>query len=54
MNPKLESMYFNNVWTLLDFPQVVKSIGCKRVYKSKRGVDGKVETYKAKQVEKRL
>ena len=41
-------MYSNNVWTLVDLPQGVKPIGCKWVYKRKRGVDGKIKTYKAR------
>ena len=52
MKSELESMYSNNVWTLVNLPQGVKPIGCKWIYKRKRGIDGKVETYKAKLVEK--
>ena len=52
MKSKLESMYSNNVWTLVDLPQGVKSISSKWVYKRKRGVDGKVETYKVRLVAK--
>ena len=52
MKSELESMYSNNVWTLVDLPQGVKPIGCKWVYKKKRRVDGKVETYKARLVAK--
>ena len=52
MKSELESMYSNNVWTLVDLPQGVKPIGCKCVYKRKRVVDGKIETYKARLVEK--
>ena len=52
MKSELESMYSNNVWTLVNLPQGVKPIGCKCVYKRKKGVDGKVETYKAKLVVK--
>ena len=37
----------NEVWTLVDPPEGVKPIGCKWVFKRKRGADGKVETYKA-------
>ena len=44
MKSKLESMYSNNVWTLVDLPQGFKPIGCKWMYKRKRGVEGKVET----------
>ena len=29
MKSELESMYSNNVWTLVDLSQGVKSIGCK-------------------------
>ena len=36
----------------MDLPQGVKPIGCKWVYKRKRGVDGKVETYKTRLVTK--
>ena len=36
----------------MDLSQGVKPIGCKWVYKRKKGVDGKVETYKARPVEK--
>ena len=52
MKLELESMYSNNVWTLVELPQGVKHFGCKWVYKRKRGVDGKVETYKARLVAK--
>ena len=52
MKSELESMYSNNVWTLVNLPQGVKPIGCKWVYKRKKGVDGKVETYKARLVAK--
>ena len=48
MKSESESMYSNNLWTLVDLPQGVKPIGCKRVYKRKRGLDGKVETYEAR------
>ena len=52
MKSELESMYFNNVWILVDLPQGVKPIGFKWVYNRKRGVDGKIETYKARLVAK--
>ena len=48
MKSEPESMYSNNLWILVDLPQGVKPIGCKRVYKRKRGLDGKVETYEAR------
>ena len=52
MKSELESMYSNNVWTVVDLPQGVKPIGSKWVNKRKKGVDGKVETYKARLVAK--
>ena len=52
MKSKLKSMYCNNVRILVDLPQGVNPIGCKWLYKGKRGVDGKVETYKSRLVAK--
>ena len=52
MNLEMESMYSNSVWELVDLPDEVRPIGCKWIYKRKRGVDGKVETFKAKLVAK--
>ena len=46
MKSEMESMKVNDVWTLVDPPEGVKPIGCKWVFKRKRGADGKVETYK--------
>ena len=42
----------NSVWSLVEAPKVVKPIGCKWIYKRKRGPDGKVETFKARLVAK--
>ncbi|TYJ95578.1 gag/pol protein [Cucumis melo var. makuwa] len=36
MDLKMESMYSNYVWTLVDQPNDVKHIGCKWIYKRKR------------------
>ena len=52
MNTEMESMYSNQVWTLVDPAVGVKLIGCKWIYKRKRGIDGKVETFKARLVAK--
>ena len=52
MKSKMESMEINNVWTLVDAPEGIKPIGCKWIFKRKRGADGKVETYKARLVAK--
>ena len=52
MNQEMESMDSNSVWTLVDPPEGVRIIGCKWIYKKKRGADGEVETYKARLVAK--
>ena len=39
-------MYSNQVWDLVKAPNDIKPVGCKWVYKRKRGVNGKVETFK--------
>ena len=48
----MDFTYFNQLWTLVDAPEGVTPIGCKWVYKKKIGVDGQVETYKARLVAK--
>jgi len=48
----MESMDSNQVWELVEPPNGVKPIGCKWIYKRKRGSDGKVQTLKARLVEK--
>ena len=52
MNREMESMYSNSVWTFVEALKGVKPIGCKWIYKKKRGLDGKVETFKARLVTK--
>ena len=52
MEQEMESMYSNSVWELVDLPESVRPIGCKWIYKKKRGVDGKVETFKTRLVAK--
>ena len=52
MKTEMESMYSNQVWLLVDPHIGVKPIGCKWIYKRKRGVDGKVKTFKARLVVK--
>ena len=52
MNQEMESMYSNFVWELVNPPEDVRSIGCKWIFKIKRGIDGKVENFKARLVEK--
>ena len=52
MKYELDSMYSNQVWDLVKVPNGIKPVGCKWVYKRKRGVDGKVETFKVRLVAK--
>ena len=52
MDREMESMGSNSVWSLIEAPKGVKPIGCKWIYKRKRGQDGKVETFKARLVAK--
>ena len=52
MRSEMDSMYVNQVWTLVDAPEGVRPIGCKWVYKKNIGADGQVETYKARLVAK--
>ena len=48
----MESMYSNQVWSLVQPPKGIKPIGCKWIYKKKRGADEKVKTFKARLVVK--
>ena len=52
MRAEMDSMETNGVWTLVDPPSGVKAIGCKWIYKRKKGPDGRVETFKARLVAK--
>ena len=52
MKTKIESMYSNQVWIFVDAHDGMKSIGCKWIYKRKREIDGKVETFKPRLVAK--
>ena len=46
-------MYSNQVWDLVKAPNGIKPIGCEWVYKRKRGIDEKVETFKERLVAKK-
>ncbi len=52
MNSEMESMYSNQVWTLVDHSERISPIWSKWVFKKKIGKDGKVKTYKARLVAK--
>ena len=47
MKSKMESIKVNDVWILVDPPKGVNLIRSKWVFKRKRGIDEKEETYKA-------
>ena len=53
MKFELDSVYSNQVWDLVNVPNSIKPVGCKWVYKRKRGIDGNVETFKVRLVAKR-
>ena len=52
MDREMESIYSNSVWSFVEALKGVKPIGCKWIYKRKRRLDGKVETFKARLVAK--
>ena len=52
MNSKIDYMYSNRVWNLVDAPESIIPIGCKWIFKKKIEVDENVETYKARLVAK--
>ena len=52
MKLEMQSMYDNQVWTLIDPPEGLKTIRCKWVFKRKTYMDGNVHTFKARLVVK--
>ncbi|PKI52678.1 hypothetical protein CRG98_026938, partial [Punica granatum] len=52
MRSEMESMYTNQVWTLVDPPEGAKLIGYKWVFKKKTDMDGNVITFKRRLVAK--
>ncbi|OMO97034.1 hypothetical protein CCACVL1_04694 [Corchorus capsularis] len=52
MKSEMDSMYANQVWTLVDPPKGIKPIGCKWLFKKKTDMDGNVHTYKGRFVAK--
>ena len=52
MKSEMQSMYDNQVWTLIDPPNGLKTIGCKWVFKKKTNMDGNVHTFKARLIAK--
>ena len=52
MKSEMDSMYTNQVWTLVDPPEGIKPIGCKWIFKKKTDMEGNMITYKARLVAK--
>nr|GFA82418.1 hypothetical protein [Tanacetum cinerariifolium] len=52
MNAKIQSMYDNKVWKLIDLPPGIKVVKSKWIYKKKTDMDGVVYIYKARLVAK--
>ena len=52
MKLEMDSMYTNQVWTLVDPPKGIKPIRCKWIFKKKTNMEGNVITYKARLVAK--
>ena len=52
MKSEMDSIYSNQMWTLVDAPECVTPIGCKWVFKRKIRADGQIETYKGRLVAK--
>ena len=48
MKSEMDSMYTNQVWTLVDPSEGIKPIGCKWIFKKKIDMEGNVITYKAR------
>ena len=47
MNDEMTSMSHNKVWSMVDFPDGYRPVGCKWVFKTKRDAKGHVERYKS-------
>ena len=54
MKEEMSSMRCNDVWDLVELPNGAKAIGCKWVFKTKKGSLGNIERYKARLVAKRF
>ena len=52
MESKMDSMYTNQVWTLVNPLEGIKPIGCKWIFKKKTDMEGNVITYKDRLVAK--
>ena len=52
MKSEMDSMYINQVWTLVNPPKGIKPIGCKCIFKKKTDMEGNVIVNKARLVAK--
>jgi hypothetical protein len=52
MKEEMEALLKNKTWTLVSLPEGQKTVGCKLVFSIKYKVDGSVERYKARLMEK--
>ena len=52
MKDEMKALERNATWDLVEIPRDRKTVGCKWVYKLKKGFDDKVERYKARLVVK--
>ena len=52
MNFDMDPMYSSKVWNLVNAPEDIVPIGCKWILKKNIIVDGNVETYKVRLVDK--
>ncbi|XP_037810037.1 uncharacterized mitochondrial protein AtMg00820-like [Lucilia sericata] len=50
MNEEMKSLENNKTWKVVPLPEGRKAIGCKWIYKIKRGSDGEILKYKARLV----
>jgi hypothetical protein len=52
MKSKMDFMYTNQIWNLVDLLERTKHIGCKWVFKRKTNMEDNVKIYKARLVAK--
>ncbi|KAL0283552.1 UNVERIFIED_CONTAM: hypothetical protein Sradi_7224900 [Sesamum radiatum] len=52
MKSVMDSVGSNQIWTLVDPPKGVRSVGCKWIYKHKLGANGEATAFKARLVAK--
>ena len=52
MKEEMDELVMNKTWDLVELSKDMKVVGCKWVYKLKKGVDDKFERYKARLVAK--